>query len=199
MTTVANPARVRVPGRLAFPALFKPKAVEKGGKEKYSAAIAIDPSNKAVVAALDAAVKHVAAAKWPGKNDEGKNKADVILAELHKKGKVGFKKEPRTNADGEVYDGFEDMFSLNASSDAAPTVLDADKTPLGEKSGRPYGGCYVVMNVEAWAQDNDYGRRINFTLRGVQFAKAGDAFGGGAPASEDEFEDISTTEEDLVG
>ena len=192
MTTVANPARVRVPGRLAFPALFKPKAVEKGGKEKYSAAIAIDPANKAVVAALDAAVKHVANAKWG-------EKAPTILAELAKKGKIGFKKEPRTNADGDVYDGFEGMFSLNASSDAQPTVLDADKTPLGEKSGRPYGGCYVVMNVEAWAQDNDFGRRVNFTLRGVQFAKAGDAFGGGAPASEDEFEDISTTEEDLVG
>ncbi len=192
MTTVANPARVKVPGRLAFPALFKPKAVEKGGKEKYSAALAIDPSNTAIVKALDAAVKHVADAKWG-------EKAPTILSELHKKGKIGFKKEPRTNSDGEVYDGFADMYSLNASSDAQPTVLDADKTPLGEKSGRPYGGCYVVMNVEAWAQDNDFGRRVNFTLRGVQFAKAGDAFGGGAPASEDEFEDISTTEEDLVG
>ncbi len=190
-TVVSNPARVRVPGRLAFPSLFEPKAVEAGGKQKYSAAVAINPKD-AAVAALEAAVEYVAKQKWA-------DKAPAILKKLRDDKRIGFMKGPRVNKDGEPYEGFEGMFSLNASSDAQPTILDSDKSPLGKNSGRPYGGCYVVMNVEAWAQDNDFGRRINFTLRGVQFAKAGDAFGGGAPASTDEFEDISATEDDLVG
>ena len=36
--------------------------------------------------------------------------------------------------------------------------------------------------VELWAQDNNYGKRINASLAGVQFAKDGEAFAGGTVA-----------------
>jgi hypothetical protein len=45
--------------------------------------------------------------------------------------------------------------------------------------------------VEIWAQDNNYGKRINASLKGVQFVRDGDAFAGGGAASPDEFEDLS--------
>jgi hypothetical protein len=82
---------------------------------------------------------------------------------------------------------------VSASNKVAPLVVDKDKSPLSEASGRPYAGCYVNASLDIWAQDNSYGKRVNATLRGVQFFRDGDAFAGGAPASEDEFDDLSDT------
>jgi hypothetical protein len=49
----------------------------------------------------------------------------------------------------------------------------------------------VVAIVELWAQDNSWGKRINATLKGVQFYQDGEAFAGGVSASADDFEDLS--------
>jgi len=74
-------------------------------------------------------------------------------------------------------------------------VIDGDKTILKEESGRPYSGCYVNANIEVWAQDNSFGKRINAQLKGVQFYRDGDAFSGSAPSSPDEFDDVGNTGE----
>ena len=47
-------------------------------------------------------------------------------------------------------------------------------------------------SIELWAQDNSFGKRVNASLRGVQFLKDGDAFAGGGAASDDEFDDLAT-------
>ena len=52
------------------------------------------------------------------------------------------------------------------------------------------GVCSGGWGAWVW-QDNAYGKRVNASLRGVQFAGDGEAFGGGRPAEVDEFEDIS--------
>lgn len=53
---------------------------------------------------------------------------------------------------------------------------------LGEE-GAPYSGCIVNVKVELWGQKADGDRqipnRINATILAVQFARHGDAFGGG--------------------
>jgi len=78
-------------------------------------------------------------------------------------------------------------------------VVDRDRTPLVAADGKPYAGCYVTAIVELWPQDNQYGRRINATLSGVQFERDGDAFGGSAPASADDFDDLSSgAADDLI-
>ena len=68
-----------------------------------------------------------------------------------------------------------------------------DNKPVAGRSGRsgdvtnPATG-EVTAKVEFWAQDNNYGRRINCTLLGVMYAGEGERFGGGsAPASADDF------------
>lgn len=175
--------KVKINARLAFPALFEPKAVGGEGEPRFSAAFAIEPGSESAKA-LASAVTEVAKSKWGAK-------ADGILAELKKKGRVCYKDSPLTNSEGEVYDGFEGMHSLNASSKARPTVIDRDRTPLVAADGRPYAGCYVNAIVELWAMDNQYGRRVNATLSGVQFDRDGDAFGSAAPASADDFDDLS--------
>ncbi len=72
-----------------------------------------------------------------------------------------------------------------------PTVIDRDRTALIQADGRPYAGCYVNAVVDIWAQDNNFGKRINASLSGVQFLRDGDAFAGGGVAAPDDFDDIS--------
>lgn len=168
--------------RISFPNLFEAKAINGEGDPRFSAAFVIVPgseNHKALAAAMDAVAKE----KWGAK-------AEGILSELKGKGRVAFKESPLSK-DGEVYDGFEGMFSLNASNVSRVPVIDRDTTPLTPQDGKPYGGCYVDCSVDLWAQDNSWGKRINAKLRWVQFRSDGDAFSGGAPVSQDEFENIA--------
>lgn len=178
--------------RISFPNLFEPKSVGGEGEPRFSAAFVIEPGSENAKA-LAEGLKTTAQEKWAAK-------AGGILSELKKKGRVAYREEPAANSNGEVYDGFEDMHVLNANNKSRPLILDRDKSPLTAADGKPYGGCYVNASIELWAQDNQYGRRINATLKGVQFVKDGDAFGGGAPASPDDFDDLGVEEtDDLAG
>jgi hypothetical protein len=165
--------------RLGFPDLFEPD--EK--YNKFGACFPIEPGSENAKQ-LAAAVTEAAKAKWGAK-------ADGILTELKAKGRVSYQERPKTNANGEVYDGFEGTYHVNATNDVRPAVIDKDTSPLTKADGRPYAGCHVVASVEIWAQDNSWGKRVNCTLRWVQFHSDGDAFSGGAPVSQDEFESIA--------
>jgi hypothetical protein len=81
--------------------------------------------------------------------------------------------------------------SCRSNESARPKVVDTNGSPLTQRDGRIYAGCYVVALVELWAQDNNFGKRINAQIRGVQFLRDGDAFSGAAPAGGDEFDDVS--------
>lgn len=174
--------------RLAFPTLFEAKTVNGEGKPAFSASFLLDPADPQVKT-VEAAIEAVAREKWGAK-------ADAVLKQMRAQDKTALH-------DGDLksnYDGFPGMLYVSSRSNTRPLIIDADKTPLAEQDGKPYAGCYVNANVELWAQDNNYGKRVNAQLRGVQFFKDGDAFAGGGAASEDEFDDVTegATADDLV-
>ena len=174
--------------RLAFPVLFEAKTVNGEGKPAFSAAFILDPANPQVKV-LNAAIDQVANEKWGAR-------AAAILKQMRATDKVALH-------DGDLkssYDGFPGNLYVSARSTTRPLVINNDKSPLTEPDGRPYAGCFVNASIELWAQDNNYGKRVNASLRGVQFLRDGDAFAGGGAASEDEFDDISAgaTADDLV-
>ena len=171
--------------RLSFPHLFQPQ-VQPDGKKTFGASF-IFPANHPAKAELDAAIKAVAKEKWGAK-------ADAELKALVAAGRTCLR-----DGDIKAYDGYQGNWFVSASSKTRPQVIDKDTSPLDENSGKPYGGCYVVGSIEVWAQDNQFGKRINATLRWVQFARDGESFGGGKPVSMDEFEALSDEEmADLV-
>jgi hypothetical protein len=89
------------------------------------------------------------------------------------------------------YDGYAGHMTLKASTKKRPLVVNKDKTPLTEQDGVVYSGCYVNGIIDLWAQNNQFGKRINATLLGVQFASDGEAFSsGGSSASVDDFDDL---------
>ena len=177
--------------RIAFcNSLHKPEQVNGEGQYRRGAVLLI-PEDDPQKAMLDKVIEDAIAAKWP----DAKKRAPIV-AELQKKDRICFRDG---NDKAEKYDGFAGMWALSANGKGGDTpeeagqviLLDQAKQPLTVASGKPYAGCYVNASVEVWVQDNQWGKRVNCTLRGVQFVRDGDAFGGGAPASADEFEAVT--------
>jgi hypothetical protein len=183
MSTQAKPiGRILLKNvRLAFPNLFEPTTVAGEGKPRYSATLLI-PADHPQIEEIRAAQNAIAKEKW-------RDKAAAIVRGLDKQDKLALH-------DGDTkskYDGFPGNFFVSAAAqeNAAPTVIDRDRSPLSAKSGRPYAGCFVNASIELWAQDNNYGQRVNAQLRGIQFYADGDSFSAGRPADADEFEEVT--------
>jgi hypothetical protein len=164
--------------RLAFPVLGEPEQFQGQGKPRYSGTFLVLPdsdNHKLSQAAMLAAAE----AKWPGK---GAAAVKSLTAGL----KVAML-DGDTKSD---YDGFEGMIYIGAHAQASapPRLLDGQKRELPRDTGVIYAGCFVNAAVEFWAQDNQWGKRINCTLRGVQYAGEGQSFSASRPAEADEFD-----------
>lgn len=176
------------PVRLAFAQhLFTAGTVGGEGKPAYSVT-AIIPKDHPVIKELEAAEVAAAKAKWEGK-------ADANLKAVRAAGKGVIK-------DGDLkanYSGFEGNAFVSMRSEKRPNVYNKDGSQLTESDGVVYSGCHAHVILEVWAQDNQYGKRINAQLTGVAFSRDGDSFGGGAtPASADDFADLSAADDDML-
>lgn len=147
--------------------------------KKFSGAFLFAPDHpgvKALEEACDAVGKEKWGAKWPAIKKELKAGGKLLIQDGDKKASV---------------DGYDGMLFINASNSVRPLVLDRDKTPLAKEDGKPYSGCYVNVKIDIWAQDNnEYGKRLNAQLQGVQFVRDGDKFGSGGVAEESDFDEI---------
>lgn len=169
--------------RLSFPDLFTARAFKAGDEPKFKATFLI-PKDDPQIKVVEAAVLEVAKAKWGAK-------AESVLKSIRgNPNKFCFQ-----DGNTKDYDGYEGMMALSANNKARPLLLDRDKTPLSSVDGKPYAGCYVNASLELFTYDNS-GNGVSASLKGVQFVRDGDAFGGGAPASPDEFEDLGVEEEE---
>lgn len=178
--------------RLSFPKLFEAEPFEAGGKPRYSAAFLV-PKGSDLEKKIEQAIKAEAQAKW------GKTWEKTLASVRGASNKCSWQ-----DGDLSKYESDEGHWRLSAirqESDGRPAVLDRDKTPLTAADGRIYAGCFVNAIVEVWAQSGQY-TGIRCSLLGVQFVKDGDAFGGAARVTSDEFEDLgvdkTTEEEDLA-
>ena len=176
--------------RLAFLNCYEPGSYE--GKLSYGAQLIIDPADEAQVKRLDDAIQACAVEKWGAK-------AGAFLKEMKAKDRVCFRHGPKMAASGEPYDGFADRFYLSCSSgeNKPPLCIKRDKTISTPRDGDLYAGCYADVKLALWAQDNQYGKRINAQPLVFQHRAHGDAFAGGPPPSVDGMDDLSDTGEEL--
>ena len=155
--------------RLSFPSLFH-KAVFDGKETKFEATFLIDKAGNA------AKIKEIKAA------------IDAMIKDDLKGSKLPPDKICMKDGDSIEYAGYAGTMSLKASSTKRPIIIDRDKSPLTEDDNKFYAGCYVNASLELWAQNNNYGKRINCNLLGVQFMKDGEPFADGVKGSIDDFE-----------
>jgi len=164
--------------RLTFPQLFEAKQVNGQGEAKFSAAFLFGRKHPQL-AEIQKAIEEAAGAKWGAK-------AGDMLKQLKAADKL-----PVHDGDGKSdYDGYAGNYFINASNKVRPLVIDGNRSPLTSADGKPYSGCYVNAIIEFWAQDNQFGKRVNASLLGVQFVRDGERLAGGAVAAADDFEAI---------
>lgn len=144
--------------RVSFPHLFK-KPVIKGDEGPYGANFMIHPEDNKVDLA---AVKTIIRARISGDLKGIKLPPEKIcLRNGEDKGRP-------------EYDGY---MILSANTQKKPYVLAGDGRTFiqDEDDSKIYAGCYVNAKVRLWAQNNDFGKRINCELIAVQFAGDGEA------------------------
>jgi hypothetical protein len=157
--------------RLSFPSLFQHAQFGGESTGKYEATFVLDKVEHAdLITSIKAKI------------------AELMKTEL--KGKVAADKICLKDGDDLGRTEFEGKYTIKASTKKRPLVIDKDKSPLAQEDERVYAGCYVNAVVSLWAQNNNYGKRINAQLDGVQFFKDGEPFGDGG---------ITTDEFDVVG
>lgn len=174
--------------RINYPNLFEAKQAATGqGEAKFSAAF-IFGKDHPQFAAIQKAIVDSATEKWGAKTND-------VLASLKATDKLAMH-DGDAKADKEGYKG---NYFINASNKLRPLVVDGQRQPLTAASGTIYSGCYVNAIVQFWSQDNQFGKRVNASLLGVQFVRDGERLSGGGVASQDDFEAIPGTEAATTG
>jgi hypothetical protein len=171
--------------RLSFPKLFQAEAFQDGQTPRYQATFLLDADDPQVDTIKDA-IKKVAQGKW-------KDKAPKTVAFNGGKSCAGLGDDL-----DKVYDGYENAVYIRAGNTKRVTIVDRDLTPLVEEDGKPYAGCYVNATLSLWAQDNQFGKRVNGSLRAVQFVKDGESFGAGPVDAASEFDALDDADSDDI-
>lgn len=166
--------------RLSFPGLWKAEAFKPGDEAKFKATFLVEkgsPLDQEINAKILAVLKEKFTA--PGKAEQ------VLKSIRNNPNKFCYQ-----DGDTKAYDGYEGMMALSAKAKSRPLVIDRQRNALSEEDGKPYAGCYVNGSVDLFVYDSQ-GTGISASLRGVQFWRDGDSFGGGRPAEADEFEEAT--------
>lgn len=183
-TEIKDPNIIHISGRLSYPALFKMKEFKKGdGKPSYSATCIMDKvKDAASIAKIRACIDALTKEEFNGK---ALPEDRVCLHDGAKKTDDSEEGHP---------DGYGPsvMYIAARNDKVRPGVVARDLSPLAEEDGKPYAGCYVNMTVRLWAQGgksfkSEWGKRINCTLRNVQFVKDGPPFGEKITPADREF------------
>lgn len=182
MATISNRA-VKAKGRLSYPNLFTPRAINDQGAPKYSATLLIPKSDTATVervqAAIDAAVQDgVDRRIFKGAVDPSRSKYPPL--------RDGDSPKDDGTPRGDEFAGHWFISAKAPGNKPRPTVVDANVQPVMDES-EIYAGCYVNMFVEFYAYENSGNKGIAASLRGVQFVEDGERLGGEQLEAEDMF------------
>lgn len=183
--------------RLSFPKIFKKEATTEGGTPKFSLASLLDPGTKsgqANIKAVKDMQTRLAKAEW-------KDNWEKVLRAMEWDRRLLRPGDKATNAEGDVYQGYEGMYYVTASNTRNIKVLNRDKSPAGENDQEKfYGGCYadVVLSCYTVRDPKKGGNGIFATIEVVRWRGDGEPFGA-APIDEDDYlEDLEDDEEDLL-
>lgn len=173
------------PFRVAFPAVFEPKAFEDQ-EPKYSIVMLFD-KKKTDISAMENAVLKVAQERW-GKDEKKWPKS------------VRFKWPFKDGDEKEDLQGYPGNTYCTATSKQRPGVIDKDKSPITKEDETFYPGCFaraelVIFTYPKEGQKSSVAPGITFALQNVQKLKDGDPFTGRRKA-EDVFDSVEDASED---
>ena len=176
MTKFVNPTKV-VTGICTFSYLncWEPKAAPDGGKPKFSVSLIIPKSDTKTVEKIRAAIQ---AAYEEGQSKlKGTGKSVPSLSALRTPLRDGDVDRP----DDEAYKG---SWFINANSDSAPGIVDADRNPILTRS-EMYSGVKGRASINLYAYNVNGNRGIACGLNNLQKIADGTPLGGKSRAEDD--------------
>jgi hypothetical protein len=189
-----EPLKIRIKKvRASYPhvyEVYKGKSDDDGNgasKGKYCISCILDQKgeHKDTVAKLVEMMIEAAKEKW------GEKDGEIVYDGLKSDGRVllrnGNSKVKGTNESSDNAHRGKLVFTANNA--IKPSVFDRARVngkavKLNKEDGKPYAGCYINVIITVWAQDNQWGRRVNAELNGVQFWEDGERITAGSPPSE---------------
>ena len=170
--------------RLSYANIWQAKSIN-GGVPKYSTSVLIPKSDMKTIANVKAAIE---AAYYEGESKlKGNSKTVPALTSLKMPLRDGDTERP----DDEAYAGH---WFLNANSNTAPGVVDANREPIYDTS-EIYSGVYARVSLTFYAFNNNGNRGIACGLQNIQKVRDGESLGG-KPKAEEDFNDGFQVEDD---
>ena len=186
MSKNSNPMKVvtGVNTRWSYVNAWEPKYIN-GGTPKFSVSLIIPKSDTKTVAKIKAAIE--AAYKEGEAKLKGNSRTVPALSAI---------KTPLRDGDAERPDdpAYANSYFMNANSNTAPGIVDADCQPILDRS-EVYSGVYGRASVNFYAFNSNGNRGIACSLNNLQKIRDGEHLGGKSSA-EDDF--ATADEEDFL-
>ena len=186
MSKNSNPMKVvtGVNTRWSYVNAWEAKSIN-GGTPKFSVSLIIPKSDTKTVAKIKAAIE--AAYKEGEAKLKGNSRTVPALSAI---------KTPLRDGDAERPDdpAYANSYFMNANSNTAPGIVDADCQPILERS-EVYSGVYGRASVNFYAFNSNGNRGIACSLNNLQKIRDGEHLGG-KPSAEDDF--ATDDEEDFL-
>ena len=160
--------------RWSYANVWDPKSIN-GGKPKYSVSLIIPKSDKSTIDKIKAAIR---AAYEEGESKlKGNGKFVPALEDL---------KTPLRDGDKERKgdDAYANSYFINANSDLAPGIVDANRQPILERS-EVYSGVYGRASINFYAFNTNGNKGIACGLNNLQKIRDGEPLGGKTRAEDD--------------
>ena len=186
MSKNSNPMKVvtGVNTRWSYVNAWEAKSIN-GGTPKFSVSLIIPKSDTKTVAKIKAAIE--AAYKEGEAKLKGNSRTVPALSAI---------KTPLRDGDAERPDdpAYANSYFMNANSNTAPGIVDADCQPILDRS-EVYSGVYGRASVNFYAFNSNGNRGIACSLNNLQKIRDGEHLGG-KPSAEDDF--ATDDEEDFL-
>ena len=176
MSKNSNPMKVvtGVNTRWSYVNAWEPKSIN-GGTPKFSVSLIIPKSDTKTVAKIKAAIE--AAYKEGEAKLKGNSRTVPALSAI---------KTPLRDSDAERPDdpAYANSYFMNANSNTAPGIVDADCQPILDRS-EVYSGVYGRASVNFYAFNSNGNRGIACSLNNLQKIRDGEHLGGKSSAEDD--------------
>ena len=176
MSKNSNPMKVvtGVNTRWSYVNACEAKSIN-GGTPKFSVSLIIPKSDTKTVAKIKAAIE--AAYKEGEAKLKGNSRTVPALSAI---------KTPLRDGDAERPDdpAYANSYFMNANSNTAPGIVDADCQPILDRS-EVYSGVYGRASVNFYAFNSNGNRGIACSLNNLQKIRDGEHLGGKSSAEDD--------------
>ena len=176
MSKNSNPMKVvtGVNTRWSYVNAWEAKSIN-GGTPKFSVSLIIPKSDAKTVAKIKAAIE--AAYKEGEAKLKGNSRTVPALSAI---------KTPLRDGDAERPDdpAYANSYFMNANSNTAPGIVDADCQPILDRS-EVYSGVYGRASVNFYAFNSNGNRGIACSLNNLQKIRDGEHLGGKSSAEDD--------------